>query len=135
MEQHTGLYLVNIDIACEGFVGGPLAALKLVVNAHDGLVYGSGTLGHSGTAPGSGGYGIRNVTGNIHHTGFGTDTLLVQLSGTYSIPFGPTMPGHSTGTFSAALALTKQWEGVGMFTYGQSGESVCADARVSRHEK
>jgi hypothetical protein len=135
MEHQTGLYLVNIDIACEGFVGGPLAALKLVVNAPDGQVYGSGTLGHSGTAPGSEGHPIRNITGNIHDTGFGTDALLVQLTGTYSIPFGPTMPGHSTGHFSAALALTRQWEGVGMFTYGRRGESVCADARVSRHEK
>jgi hypothetical protein len=135
MEQQIGLYLVNIDIACEGFVGGPLAALNLVVNAPDGMVYGSGTLRQSGTAPGSEGYAIRTITGNIHHTGFGTDTMLVQLSGTYSIPFGPTMPGHSTGNFSAALALTKEWEGVGMFTFGQRGESVCADARVSRHEK
>lgn len=135
MEQQTGLYLVNIDVACEGFVGGPVAALKLVVNAPDGLVYGSGTLGHAGTAPGSEGYGIRNITGNIRHTGFGTDTLLVQLSGNYSIPFGPTMPGQAEAKFTAALALTKQWEGEGMFTYGPNGDSVCAHARVSRHEK
>ena len=135
MEQQVGLYLVNIDIACEGIVGGPVASLNLMVNAPEGLVYGSGTLGHAGTAPGSEGYAISNITGNIHHTGFGTDKLLVQLRGNYSIPFGPTMPGQTEATFTAALALDASWEGKGMFTYGPNGHDTCPRARVSRHEK
>jgi hypothetical protein len=135
MTDKAGLYLVDIDVDCEGILGGPRLALNLMVNAPEGKVYGSGEISQSGTAPGSEGHKIPAISGHIYHTGFGQDTMLVSLRGRYAIPFGPTMPGQTEGMMIAALALDSSWEGGGTFHYGANGDQVCARARVSRHQK
>ncbi len=138
-EQEAGgnqaaLYIVTIDVVCDGIVGGPALELHLGVNPGKGQVFGRGMFRHGGTGPDVEGYPIRNITGTIHHGGLGKDMLFVALKGQYAVPFGPTMPGQTECELLAALALSQQWEGSGSFSYGPGGDDSCNNARVTRRQ-
>ncbi len=79
MADKIGLYPVKLLVE-QGLVGAPTLHLNLLVNAASGQVNGSAEVTQALPPP----YGethIPQVTGHIHHTGFGEDTLLVHLTG------------------------------------------------------
>jgi hypothetical protein len=69
-------------------------------------------------APPNGNIVVRNVTGVIRATGFGTTTNVVALNGTYNQPFTPPAIGSVTEQFSAHMAIDNSWNGTGGFSYG-----------------
>ena len=93
-------------------------------------MFGSGSI-QQAVAPPNGDLTIPQVHGQIRHTGFGQDTLLVALSGRYAQPFGELMPGHVECMLNAALAVDASWNGHGMFHYGPGGHNFVRQAQVT----
>lgn len=129
MASEAALYQKKIGIICGAQIGGIKVFLKLTVD-DDGDVFGAGTFDQSGTQAGE--VPLRIVSGVVHHTGFGTDHVLVALQGQYAIPFGPPpLIGHIDCLFMAALVLDRNWKGTGIIHYGPFARSVCRDAKVA----
>ena len=119
----VGYYIVDLEVAPEGgaMPGAPNLTLKLGVNATNGEVNGQATL----TQAVQGGEHEFPVSGSIHHTGFGEDTLLVSLTGQYAQSVPPPAIGTYLVPFSAALAVDKSWNGTGSYTFGHNRMSRC----------
>ena len=129
----ASLYRAPITIRCDVQAGGATLELDLLVDAEKGLVYGGGRITQAVTPPG-GDLPIRNITGRIRHTGLGQDQLLVSLEGEYGIPGPPPTIAIVSAKMTAALAVDRQWNGDGMFTYGPDGRQSCPKATVTNRD-
>jgi hypothetical protein len=129
----ASLYRAPITVRCDVQAGGATLELDLVVDASKGVVYGGGRITQAVT-PGGGDLPIHNISGRIRHTGLGQDQLLVALEGEYGIPGPPGTIAISTGKLTAALAVDRQWNGDGMFTYGVDGRQSCPKATVTNRD-
>lgn len=123
-DEKLGYYLVSLQVSPPGLPGAMTLKMKLGVNAPNGHVQGSGEVTQAlpppfGTTP------IPHISGQILHTGLGTDTLLVHLTGEAIIPPPPTQPITIKEKFAASLAVSAQWEGVGTFTIGSNTVTHC----------
>jgi hypothetical protein len=125
------LYRVALRLTCEGIAGGPLVHLHLLVDPRRSEVFGSGTIGNSGTPPGTPQHPIPHVSGHIYHGGTPHDVTLVSLSGQYWLPGPPPTTVLTECTFTAALHLDPHWNGGGIFHYGPGGRQVCAKAKAT----
>lgn len=123
----VGLYPVKLNVEKKGLLGAPDLKLSLVVYAPAGTVSGSAVITQA-LAPPAGEIHIPEVSGVIHHTGFGADQQLVALKGQYVVSVPPPAIGSYLAQFSAALVVDKSWTGKGTFTYG--GHTI-ADATVT----
>lgn len=127
MAEPIGYYLVKVDVTPgDGtpMPGAPILHLTLGVNAPTGQINGSAEITQALPPP----YGqihITQVTGQILHTGFGTDTLLVHVMGDYVVSLPPPAIGSYPAKFSAALAVDGSWNGKGTFTYGTHTLTDC----------
>lgn len=119
----VGYYVVDVEVAPEGGMkpGAPSLSLKLGVNATNGEVNGQATL----TQAVQGGEHEFPVSGVIHHTGFGEDTMLVALNGQYAQSVPPPAIGTWLVPVSVALAVDGSWNGTGSYTYGDHRMSRC----------
>jgi hypothetical protein len=129
----ASLYRAPITIRCDVEAGGATLELDLLVDAAKGQVYGGGRITQAVTPPG-GDLPIQNITGRIRHTGLGQDQLLVSLQAEYGIPGPPPTIAISQGKMTAALAVDRQWNGDGMFTYGIEGRQHCPKATVTNRD-
>ena len=129
--SETGYYIVDLEVAPEGGMmpGAPNLTLKLGVNATNGEVNGQATITQA-VAPPNGEHQFP-VSGTIHHTGFGEDTLLVALTGQYVQSVPPPAIGSYLVPFSAALAVDKGWSGTGSYSFGHSRMSRCKVSNTS----
>ena len=130
MADQVGFYQVKLQVQHDGFFGAPVLHLDLGVNAATGQVSGSATITQALPPP----YGktvIPYVTGALVHTGFGDDTLLVHFTGQYVVSVPPPAIGSYLAQFSAALAVSKDWNGKGSFTYNTHVISDCSVKNVS----
>lgn len=129
--SEVGYYLVDLEVAPEGGMkpGAPNLTLKLGVNATNGEINGQATITQAIAPPN--GERTFPVSGTIHHTGFGEDTMLVALSGydVQSVP--PPAIGSFQVPFSAALAVSKDWSGTGSYTFGHMRMSRCTVSNTS----
>jgi hypothetical protein len=128
MPESVGLYPVKLRVERPGLVGAPVLTLDLLVYAPMGQVHGSGEITQALPPP----YGqthIPQITGVIHHTGFGHDEMLVSLTGQYVVSVPPPAIGSYLAHFSAALVVDDSWTGRGSFTY--SGHTI-ANANVTK---
>lgn len=127
----TGYYTVTLDVGLgDGSVAGaPNLTLKLGVDAASGRVNGEATITQAIAAPGN---RLQfPVSGSIHQTGFGTDTLLVALSGQYIVTLPPPAIGSYLAHFSAALAVGKDWTGTGTYEYGNHRVGPCKVSKTA----
>ncbi len=131
MSEKSGLYLVKLKVSRPGLLGAPVLHLNLSVYAPQGNVNGDAVISQSVT-PTSGPIHVPQVTGHIHHTGFGPDQQLVSLAGQYVVSVPPPAIGSYLANFSAALVVGANWVGKGTFTYG--GHTI-ADATVEPAER
>lgn len=131
VQNKLGLYQVSIEVAPEGIVGGASLTLNLLVNAPDGEVYGSGEITQA-LAPPYGNRPISDISGQIRHTGFGKDEMLVQLTGRYFMPGPPTQPFEVECTLFAGFVVDPHWNGSGSFRYGPGGRQATKQAKVTR---
>ncbi len=127
MAEKVGYYLVNLDVST-GLIGAPTLHLKLGVNAVTGVVQGTGEITQA-IAPPNGVIHIPHITGVIHHTGFGKDTLLVSLQGEYLHSNPPSLVVY-TVKVTAALAVDASWNGTGVFTNGSHVYNDCTVTNV-----
>jgi hypothetical protein len=128
MAQPIGYYIVNLEVTT-GLIGAPTLHLKLGVNAVTGAVQGSGEITQPLPPP----YGtivIPQISGVIHHTGFGKDTLLVSLHGEYLHSNPPSMVVYEVKV-TAALAVDASWNGTGVFTNGAHVYNDCKVTKVA----
>jgi hypothetical protein len=119
---------VKLRVERPGLLGAPVLTLDLLVYAPQGQVHGSGEITQALPPP----YGqthIPQITGAIHHTGFGQDEMLVSLTGQYVVSLPPPAIGSYLAHFSGALVVNHSWNGKGSFTYG--GHTV-ADCTVTK---
>ena len=126
-----GLYQVSIEVVPEGIVGGASLSLNLLVNAPDGDVYGSGEITQA-LSPPHGNRPISDISGQIRHTGFGKDEMLVQLMGRYFMPGPPTQPFEVECPVFAGFVVDAHWNGAGSFRYGPGGRQATKNAKVTR---
>src|SRR5271163_4804764 len=82
MADKIGYYIVDLEVST-GLIGAPTLHLKLGVNAVTGIVQGSGEITQAVLLPPYGSTHIPEISGVVHHTGFGKDALLVSLHGDY----------------------------------------------------
>ncbi|HEX4695561.1 DUF1842 domain-containing protein [Sphingomonas sp.] len=124
-DTKVGLYLVNLIVqqGTTPLAGAPVLHLALAVNAPTGSVNGTARITQA-LAPPYGDFSFP-VSGNVHHTGFGTDTLLVALKGDYVVSVPPPAIGSFLAHFFAALAVDKGWNGTGSFIYGNHTVAHC----------
>jgi len=127
-EENVGLYEVCVEVG-NGMAGAPVLHLDLLVSAPNGTVTGHGNITQAVTPPG-GNYPVVNLRGIIHHTGFGTDHLLVALTGEYLYNLPPPAIGTVQHPFAAALNVGKDWNGSGGFTFGGHWISNCKVKKV-----
>ncbi|WP_237477765.1 DUF1842 domain-containing protein [Lichenibacterium dinghuense] len=111
-----GAYLVKILVGNKGTPGAPLLHFTGVVNAPTGKINGFAEITQA-LPPPHGVTDIPNVTGQIRHTGFGPDKLLVTLSGSYVVSVPPPAIGSYLAHFEAFLVLDSSWKGTGSFSY------------------
>ncbi len=130
MTEPVGYYQVKLLVQHPGFLGAPVLHLDLGVNAVTGQVSGSAQITQA-LPPPHGTTIIPYVTGAILHTGFGHDTLLVDLTGQYMVSFPPPAIGSYIAHFSAALAVAKDWNGKGSFEYANHVITDCTVKNVS----
>jgi Domain of unknown function (DUF1842) len=128
MAEKLGYYIVDLDVST-GLIGAPTLHLKLGVNAVTGIVQGSGEITQA-LPPPHGITPIPHITGVIHHTGFGKDTLLVSLQGEYLHSNPPSMVVY-TVKVTAALAVDAAWNGTGVFTDGSHIYNDCKVKNVT----
>jgi len=114
-----GAYLVNGTIGNVGMPGAPIAHFSLVVVPSANSVSGTVEITQA-LAPPNGHIVIKNVTGVIHATGYGSVTQVVALQGEYLQSFTPPAIGSITEKFTAHLAIDNNWDGKGGFTYGSN---------------
>lgn len=134
MENATGYYIVKLLVEQPGLLGAPALHLNLGVDAVSGKVSGAGEITQSLPPP----YGeivIHQISGEIFHTGLGTDTRLVHLNGQYVVSVPPPAIGSYLAQFSAALAVDASWNGSGSFQYGNTMVSGCTVVNVSQEAK
>lgn len=110
-----GAYLVNGTIGNVGMPGAPIMHFSLVVVPSTNSV--SGTVEITQAILG-GDIVVRNVTGTIRATGYGTVTQVVALEGQYVQSVPPPAIGSYLADFSAHMAIDNNWNGKGGFTYG-----------------
>ena len=126
-----GYYIVDLEVTPEGGMmpGAPLLKLKLGVNATNGEVNGQATITQALPPP----HGELQfpVSGTVHHTGLGADTLLVALSGQYAVSVPPPAIGTYLAHFTAALAVDKSWNGTGSYSYDHHKMSRCKVTNTS----
>ena len=125
MAEKIGYYIVNLEVST-GLIGAPTLHLQLGVNAVTGIVQGTGEITQA-VAPPHGSIRIPQISGVIHHTGFGKDTLLVSLRGEYTYSNPPSNVVYSVPV-TAALAVDASWNGTGVFT---NGSHVYNDCKVT----
>jgi hypothetical protein len=128
--DQTGLYLVALRVENPILLGSPVLTFNLAVDASTGQVNGRGDISQSVT-PQEGAVHIPHVTGQILHTGFGVDTMLVHLTGEYVYNFPPPAIGSMELPFSAALAVRQDWDGKGSFAYGRRQVTHCSVTNIS----
>lgn len=131
MADPIGLYPVSLRVGHGNMPGAPTLTLNLLVNAPTGAVSGNALITQA-LPPPFGQTHIPQVTGNILHTGFGEDTLLVHVTGQYVVSVPPPAIGSYLAQFSAALAVDKAWSGTGTFTYGGHAITGCTVENVSQ---
>ena len=131
MPDKSGLYLVKLKASHPGLLGAPVLHLNLAVYASRGTVTGDAVISQSVT-PTNGPIHIPQVTGHIHHTGFGPDQQLISLSGQYVVSLPPPAIGSYLALFTAAFAVGANWVGKGTFTYG--GNTI-PDATIEPEER
>lgn len=119
MADPIGYYIVKLRVAPgdQPIFGAPTLELNLGVDAPTGRVNGTAEITQA-LPPPYGQISIPQVTGQILHTGFGIDTLLVHVTGQYVVSVPPPAIGSYLAQFSAALAVDQSWNGKGTFTYG-----------------
>lgn len=111
-----GAYLVNGTMGNVGMPGAPIMHFSLVVVPSTNSV--SGTVEITQAIATGGDIIVRNVTGTIRATGFGSVTQVVALQGQYVQSVPPPAIGSYLAEFSAHMALDNNWNGRGGFTYG-----------------
>ncbi|MEX0342260.1 MAG: DUF1842 domain-containing protein [Erythrobacter sp.] len=127
----AGYYMVELAVTPEGgaMPGSPNLTLKLGVNSNNGEINGQATSTQAVAPPD--GEQTFPVSGTIHHTGLGEDTLLVALSGKCARSLPPPAIGTYFVRFSAALAVDKGWNGTGSYTFGNIRMSRCKVTKTS----
>lgn len=117
MSDAVGLYQVKllVQMGAEPIVGAPTLELALLVNAVTNQLNGTAHITQALPPP----YGSIEfpVLGVLHHTGFGHDTRLISLHGSYVVTVPPPAIGSYLAYFNAALAVDAEWKGVGSYTY------------------
>ena len=129
MAEEAGYYIVAVEVTT-GLAGAPTLKMKLGVNAPNGNVQGSGEITQA-LPPPFGVTPIPHITGQIFHTGFKSDTLLVHLTGEAIAPTPPTQPIVIPLKFAASLAVSPAWEGTGVFTIGAHTVTNCKVIKVT----
>ncbi|PZR12183.1 MAG: hypothetical protein DI539_20180 [Flavobacterium psychrophilum] len=109
-----GAYLVNGTMGNVGMPGAPIMHFSLVVVPSTNSV--SGTVEITQAILG-GDIVVRNVTGTIRATGFGSVTQVVALEGQYVQSVPPPAIGSYLADFSAHMAIDNNWNGKGGFSY------------------
>lgn len=104
-----GLYLYNGTIGNVGMPGAPIVDFKLAVNAVSGDVNGQVEI-HQAV---QGGNFSGNVTGIMHHTGYGEFTKIYSIQG--YVHAAPPLIG--TFPFKAHMSTNDAGDGVGGFDY------------------
>ena len=130
MEEQVGLYPVTLRVGHGDMPGAPTLTLRLLVNAPNGTVSGSGTVTQALPPP----YGqthIPQITGGIFHGGLGQDQLFVHLTGQYAVSVPPPAIGTYLAHFSAAFAVDRGWNGRGSYEYGGHFVIDCKVENVS----
>ena len=124
-------YMVSLDVtpAGEMMPGAPSLTLKLGVNATNGEINGTATVTQA--LPPPNGERAFPVSGTMHHTGLGTDTLLVSLTGHCVESVPPPAIGSYLVPFSAALAVPKNCAGTGSYSLRSLSMSHCNVTRTS----
>ena len=113
-----GLYLTCGTIGNVGLPGAPVAYYSLLVYPSANHVSGIVHIKQAIAGPNS---DIEiHVTGKIHHTGLGTNTQVVYLTGEYVQCVPPPAFGCYLSKFTAFLATDSGWNGAGDFTYGNN---------------
>ena len=133
MSGPIGYYLVKVNVAPGGdtpMPGAPVLHLTLGVNAPTGQVNGSAEITQA-LPPPYGKISIPQVTGQLLHTGFGTDTVLVHVGGEYVLSVPPPAIGSYLAKFSAALAVDADWNGKGTYSYGTHTLTDCTVTKQS----
>ena len=113
----VGAYLVKGTMGDVGVPGAPIMNFSLVVVPSANSVTGVVEITQA-IAPPSGSIVIRNVTGVIRSTGFGSVTKVVSLQGEYVQSVPPPAIGSYLARFSAHMAIDDNWNGMGGFDYG-----------------
>lgn len=125
-----GYYQVKLLVENEHhLVGSPTLNLTVGVNAASGQVEGTAEITQA-LAPPHNKIVIPHLTGTVHHTGFGADTLLVSLQGEYPVSFPPPAIGMYLAHFTAAFAVDKAWNGRGTYTYDRRTVPNCTVKNV-----
>jgi hypothetical protein len=115
----AGAYLVNGTCGNVGMAGAPIMHFSLVVVPSANSVSGTVEITQA-LAPPNGSIVVRNVTGVIRATGFGTTTHVVALEGSYYQSLTPPAIGSILEKFSAHMAIDNSWNGTGGFSYGNN---------------
>jgi hypothetical protein len=113
-----GAYLVKLEVGNVGTPGAPILHFTGVVNASTGVINGTAEITQA-VAPPHNEIVIHHVHGQVRHTGLGQDKLLVTLEGQYVVSVPPPAIGSYLARFSAGLAVDKEWNGHGSFTYNE----------------
>lgn len=118
-ETLIGAYLVNGTVGNLNLPGAPIMHFSLVVVPSANSVSGTVEITQA-LAPPYGKIVIRNVTGVIRSTGFGSVTQVVALQGVYYQSLTPPAIGEIQEKFSAHMAINNSWDGSGGFSYGNN---------------
>ena len=111
-----GAYLVTGTVGNVGMPGAPIMHFSLVVVPGAHTVSGTVEITQALASP-NGVIVVKNVTGQIRPTGFGTVTQVVSLEGEYVQSFPPPAIGSYLAKFTANMAIDNNWNGTGGFTY------------------
>jgi hypothetical protein len=110
-----GAYLVNGTMGNVGMPGAPIMHFSLVVVPSTNSI--SGTVEITQAISTGGNIIVRNVTGTIRATGYGSVTHVVSLEGEYVQSVPPPAIGSYLAEFSAHMAIDNNWNGKGGFSY------------------
>jgi hypothetical protein len=112
----SGAYLVTGTVGNVGMPGAPIMHFSLVVVPGANTVSGTVEITQALASP-NGVIVVKNVTGQIRPTGFGSVTQVVALEGEYIQSFPPPAIGSYLAKFTAHMAIDNSWKGTGGFTY------------------
>lgn len=110
-----GAYLVNGTMGNVGMPGAPIMHFSLVVVPSTNSI--SGTVEITQAISTGGNIIVRNVTGTIRATGYGSVTHVVSLEGEYVQSVPPPAIGSYLAEFSAHMAIDNNWNGKGGFSF------------------